>query len=391
MARFSFALYDQSTDTLLAGETVLIKSVGGTALASTSGTPILITDNGDGTYYVDDMPVNQITVYVGTAQVAQPELTNIPWDNGASVTHPVLTAAHGSTGAVIGQGNVDGSTIEYSSGLRVKDAGIVAAKIGTGAVIEAKVGSGAVTASKIGTGAVTADKIGTDAVTGIKINAGALGGGLEKSDPNTVSINLDANDMEFNGSNELALIKSLSSQVYITEGMTLMQMLSVLDNRMRQNSELVSSGGNGGYYQILYTLYNEDLSPNTSMTSPSFVCTSTVYADGLVMPLMKTPEMRQLVFYYKASVSNVLGDGYVTLKAGGLSSESAVIDNTTPQNLALYLDITSLSNFDSIEIQIEFKCSGGYTLTATQAMVVARSEITAVAGETSYEQPNPVV
>ena len=71
--------------------------------------------------------------------------------------------------------NVDNSTIEIvSDTLRVKNGGIVEAKIGSGAVTMDKIGSGAVTEAKIGSGAVTADKIGAGAVTEGKIGSGAV-------------------------------------------------------------------------------------------------------------------------------------------------------------------------------------------------------------------------
>jgi hypothetical protein len=74
--------------------------------------------------------------------------------------------------------NVDDSTIEIDSDtLRVKDGGIVEAKIGAGAVVEAKIGALAVTEGKIGAGAVTEAKLGALAVTSDKIANLTIGAG----------------------------------------------------------------------------------------------------------------------------------------------------------------------------------------------------------------------
>lgn len=122
-------------------------------------------------------------------------ITRIAGTDAASPTAPAITQTSGTTydimicqALVDTSGNitvtdervwampdVDNSTIENSTGtLRVKDSGIVAAKIGTGAVTEAKIGTGAVTNTKIGAGAVQATQIQSSAVTETKIGTGAV-------------------------------------------------------------------------------------------------------------------------------------------------------------------------------------------------------------------------
>jgi len=430
-ARFSFGIWDSASATYLAGETVEIKDgAGGTTLASTTdiGVGLVVTPNGDGTYFCDNIPAQNLWVYVDGA--LQNELANIPWANGEEVTHYALTTAHGSTGAVMGQGNVDGSTIEYSGGLRVKDAGIVAAKIGAGAVINAKLGADAVDSTKLADNAVdsehyvdgsidlvhlSADSVdGTkiaddsidsehyaaasidpehlaaDAVTGIKIAAAALGEGLKKDGnnlgiaPSTVAAELD---FEFNAADQLRLIKSLSSEVYITAGMTLMQMLSVLDNRIRQLNE-IASPDQGSFYQIIYALLNEDTTPSGALTTPTFACTSAAYVDAVRIPVTKIPEMRQLVIYYSAKVT--IGQiGYVKGFCNALSQESAAITNDAYETKALYLDISSVANWTIMEIALQMKIDGG-TITSQSVNAIVRSDVTALSGETDYQQDNPV-
>lgn len=395
MARFSFSIYDQTSDTLLAGMIVNIKNATGTLLASTTppGAEKQIVDNGDGTYYTDDMAANLLTVYVGASLTAQPELTSIPWDNGAGATHSALTTAHGSTGDVIGEGDVDDSSIEFSGGLRVKALGIVTAMLAALSVTEGKIGALAVTESKIGALAVTLGKIAANAVDENKIVSTTFGNGIAGGGGTKPAVNISTVsgevDMMFNGSGQLTLKKTLSSTSFLTAGMDFGQMMSVIDNRLRQLSELSSPEG-GSYYQILYTLMIEDLTPSASLTSPQWVTTSAAYVDGLVMPVMKIPEMRQLVMYFRASVSDATADAYVKLFAGSLSSESAVIESLTPGNYALYLDITSLPSWATFELQASVKVSGGFTFTLDLVSVIVRSEITALSGATTYENPNPV-
>lgn len=396
MARFSFGIWDSTSSTYLSGESVQIKDAAdGTVLASTVdiGVGLLVSPNGDGTYYCDSIPSQNLWVYVAGA--LQDELANIPWDDGDATTHiaNVTTSVHGSGGQVTGQTDVDDSSIEYSGGYRVKALGIVEAMLGALAVTAGKIASNAVTTVKIINDAVTTAKILDANVTGAKLASAVAGDGLTQNGSGNLDLDLSVDagevDLEFNASNALRLIKSLSSQVYITEGMTLMQMLSVLDNRLRQVSE-ASGPENGGYYQILYSLFIDDSTPSASLTSPTWVTSSAAYVDGLVMPVVKIPEMRQIVVYYRASVSNALADAYLKVLAGSLSSESAVIESTTAGNYAVYLDITSLPNWETFELQIEVKVSGGYNFTIDQVSAVVRSEVTALAGETTYENPNPV-
>jgi len=126
------------------------------------------------------------------------------------------------------------------------------------------------------------------------------------------------------------------------------------------------------------------------MTSPQWVATAqAAYVDGLVMPVYKIPEMRQVVVYYRASVSNATADAYLKLKCGSLSQESAVIESITADNYAVYLDITSLPSWETFELQVEVKVSGGFVFTLDQVSVVVRSDVSALSGETDYEQENP--
>lgn len=86
-------------------------------------------------------------------------------------------AGNGLTQAVSGalQVNVDGSTLEIASDVvQVKDGGIVAAKLGTGAVTAAKITDGSVTSSKVADGGIGATQLAANAVTTSKITDGSV-------------------------------------------------------------------------------------------------------------------------------------------------------------------------------------------------------------------------
>ena len=185
-------------------------------------------------------------------------------------------------------------------------------------------------------------------------------------------------------------MKSFSSEVYISDTKTLSQNLSIIDNRLRQNSEQ-SGAALGDYYQVLYAGTTENNPAGGSVISPIFTSVSATEADAIVMAITKTPEMRQLVLYFKTYVSDATADGYIKLRGGSLSTESAVIDTLTgEERRALYLDITSLNNWEEMEIQVNMKISGGFTLSMRNISIVVRGDITALAGETSYNANDPV-
>ena len=77
MARFSFGLFGQDTNELLAGQKVKIKNVDtGQFVSSTSpeGSQLRIYDNNDGTYFVDGLPSGLYSVYVNSDTNVQEEL-----------------------------------------------------------------------------------------------------------------------------------------------------------------------------------------------------------------------------------------------------------------------------------------------------------------------------
>ena len=395
MARFSFGIWDSTSSTYLSGESVQVKdALGGTVLASTVdiGVGLLISPNGDGTYYCDDIPSQDLWVYIDGA--IQQELAGIPWDDGDSSAHIAADAAHGSDGDIMGQNEVDGASIEYSGGLRVKALGILEAMLGAGSVVETKIGNAEVSAAKLKSDSVTTAKILDANVTGAKIAAAAAGKGLKKDASSNLEVEISTVaaelDFEFNAANQLKLIKSFSSTNYLGEDKTFSQLMSIIDNRMRQNANL-SGSGSGSFYEQLFGLYAEDTSPSSATLTPLITCVSTTYGRRLDLPFIKTPEMRQLVYYFYAQENNASGKGWVKLFGDALSVESAGIEGTGWVKRALYLDISSLSNWEIHHVYIDMRTNNGsYQLQVASEVVIARALVTSLSGEPSYEQENPV-
>ena len=113
------------------------------------------------------------TIKIADSNVTTAKITDLNVTTGklaaGAVTEAKLATSVAGSGLSGGNGtalavNVDSSTIEVDADtLRVKDAGIVEAKLGTGSVTATKIGSGAVTSAKLDTNIAVA---GTFAVTG---------------------------------------------------------------------------------------------------------------------------------------------------------------------------------------------------------------------------------
>ena len=79
MARFSFGIFGQSNNQLMAGLKVYIRdeSTGNIIASTEKGYQYTIHDNHDGTYYVDELPTGKYSVLVGSDQSVQDEMYNI--------------------------------------------------------------------------------------------------------------------------------------------------------------------------------------------------------------------------------------------------------------------------------------------------------------------------
>lgn len=76
MARFSFAIFGQTTSELMSNLDVKIKDSNNSVVANLSGSATYtLEDNQDGTYFVDNLPSGIYSVFIGNSP--QDELTNI--------------------------------------------------------------------------------------------------------------------------------------------------------------------------------------------------------------------------------------------------------------------------------------------------------------------------
>ncbi len=189
MSRLSFGIFGQSTQELIAGLAVKVYDENldqFVASTSPSGGEIQLNDNNDGCFYVDGLDSGLYTIYVGSDQVPQDELTNYVFLNEDALAHLTASAphsghatttaltnhttasqgAHGASGYILGDEDVDDITIntDQDRHLQVKDLGISSGKLANEAVIS----------SKIATGAVQTSHLEDDAVTGAKVASGTL-------------------------------------------------------------------------------------------------------------------------------------------------------------------------------------------------------------------------
>jgi hypothetical protein len=118
---------------------------------------------------------------VTTDKIADGDVTAVKLDSG------IAGSGIGFATGVLSV-NVDGTNLEIDSDtLRIKDSG----------VLEAKIDDGAVTETKIGTGAVTTDKIADGDVTAVKLDSGIAGSGLASA-TGVLSVNVDDSTIEIN-------------------------------------------------------------------------------------------------------------------------------------------------------------------------------------------------
>ena len=204
MARFSFGIFGQGSGDLQPNLAIEMKQ-STTVKASTSpvSPQLTITDNGDGTYYVDALPSGNYDIYVAGA--LQDEMTNqlvlqedvvthisdatkhrLVQDDGtgasagdgntttlwsANQIHDwVLTNYEPKNSALLVEGEIDNASLQYSGGtVHIKDLGVTTAKLASSAVTAGKIAPDAVTNAKMADNAINTDELVNNAVTEGKI------------------------------------------------------------------------------------------------------------------------------------------------------------------------------------------------------------------------------
>lgn len=110
MARFSFAIFGQTTSELMSNLDVSVRDSSNNTIANLSGSATYtLEDNQDGTYYVDNLPSGLYSVYIGSSP--QDELTNIYFPTEDINTHINNLALH----RTISDGTTSSSSLWSSS------------------------------------------------------------------------------------------------------------------------------------------------------------------------------------------------------------------------------------------------------------------------------------
>jgi len=194
----------------------------------------------------------------------------------------------------------------------------------------------------------------------------------------------DADDFEESGS-DLKIKIDLSSEEYITNEMSLSQILSVLDNRMREALTGIAAGGGGSYKEaILWAGFNEDDTPSSGSLNPNISVTDSTYVNRVAIPFIRKPWMRQAVLYFEGAVSSDTYDARARIRIDGDTiKESALMNNETEQVHAIYANLTGLAPWTFHTIYIDYKISGGI-FTISGETLMARESISSLAGESDY-------
>lgn len=344
------------------------------AATNPTGEILEVVDNQDGTYYVDDLPAG--IYYVTVNGSTQDEMQALVVMDHLAVNHPNVTnGAHGAHGAVLGSGDV----------VDALDSNETAKPLSAAKGKALNDGKASVSALNDHTGSANPHTGSASATPG---------SGLKTETGQKLAVDYDSDDFGLE-SNKLSLRKAALDSTYrFSPNMSFQQMILVIDNVLRQLEGV--AGGGGGYTQTLWNNTQKDDTPSGVLSGAGAqVSGETTYRHRVRVPFWKTPEIRQLVYYFEASIGSAGNVGFVKLECGGLSVESEPIENTydgnNPNYKALYLDVSGLANFQFHNLIASMKVSGAAELLFTwNEQIVARTAITSLAGETSYTNQNPV-
>jgi len=260
MARLSFGIFGQDSNSLLSGLLVKIKDVdSGVFVASTNpeGAQLRIYDNNDGTYFVDGLPSGLYSVYVNSETNVQEELQNIPFYNEDVKAHMNNLAIHRSINDTGAGANDLWSAAKIMSELAVK------ASQGDLEILETEVSG-------------KADEVHShDYLPATQVSSDfAIENGVLKYKP------------------------SFSIESILSESKSLNQNLELLQAAILN---VVSGGGNR---RQLYADVALDTSPSGTLTYPVYSNNMlSSYVDILLMPYRKLPGDIQVTIYFEMMVN----------------------------------------------------------------------------------------
>ncbi len=415
--RFSFAIMGQSSTELISGLSIEVKDTGGTIKASTvpNTGQLLVTDNNDGTYYVDGLSTGKYDVF--TNGVIQNELKNVPFvsDAGIAKIDSALTTTDLKTSAtndatvvwagsllttqLAGKEDADVNIIktgELSSSV-VSDATTTAAN--SNAVKIAYDASSKITDIKDNLTSIDTDKPlsakqGKELKTLVdaKVSMATVGG--------TAPVTMSQDDFILDGTEVDIRQNNVTSTNYIATQNTLNQNISAIDQRLGFITALDSAEG---LWNILWSGMTEqthntgtglignvaDLENEYKIDEANGHSVETYY-NIFKLSIYKTPSMRQLAFYYKGKSSNIAHQGKVKLTVSTLTVEGTNITTTSFGSLkGLYLDMSGLANYQVYEVGVAMKLNNTHatsqTFTVGSAVCVAKYQVTNIL----TEQENP--
>ena len=331
-----------------------------------------VVDNNDGGYFVDGLPTGVYSIYVSSDESAQEEMQYYAFLGSNGITH-IQDAS--DTGSQIWHHKIndagDGADVLFSA------AKIIALLIGK-ADAQDLVDLWTALNGKADAGHLHSDYLKAQSGQGYEVTNQLL------------SLLLDSQQLEFTGDNKLSLVRSFTNEAILKSNKTISQNLELLQNWILtwQTSE------GGSFYQVLWSNARVDADP-TQTSLPSYINETIFdnqnYEFHAIIPFFKIPEMRQAVYSFKAEASN-LGNpatGFVKFKCGSIEREMEVNEGMGFSQFAIYLDLTSLANYEAHMLEIWGKVTTAITLVVDRELVALKQAITTTAGETSQAVQNP--
>ena len=413
--RFSFAIMGQSSSELISGLAIEVKDSGAVIKASTtpSAGQLLVTDNNDGTYYVDGLSTGKYDVF--TNGVAQNELKNVPFISDAGITKidSALTTSDLKTTAVNDASVVWSGTILHTqlAGKEPVDATIMRTTDLSDSLVTT---SATIPFNLTGAKALNDNKINNtdiinDVTTGgeTKVLSAEQGKTLKTTIDDldtmatvggTAPTTLSSDDFVLDGYEASVRQDNITSTNYVGTDKTLIQNLSAIDQRL---GFLTANDSGEGTWTVLWKneaeqtrassglLGTEASLPDTLLIQEP-THTAELYYSFFSMSLFKIPSIREIVFYYKGKVDTATSKGRVKLTCHTSSMEGNEVQDTTYGDLrGMYLNIKDLPNYQVYKIELEMKIGddvgSNQEFEIKECLLVGKYQITNIV----EEQQNP--
>ncbi len=360
MARYSFGIFGQGSGDLQPDLDITMKLTGTQTVKATTGTPSAgqkqIHDNGDGTYYVDDLDTNRYDIYVSSAlqdemtdqlvinEDVSDHITNVPkhreiddtagngdttklWSADKIVDY--TNANYEPTDAtILKQADIDGTSLQFSANkVSIKSSGVETGMIQADAINSDKIADntigqehmkddtigsnelidGSVNLAHLASNSVNADKVVNGSLTSNKMaNAGGSGvlkydGGGSPSVGKIQTIHIDDDTITTNKIDDLMVTRAK------------IDLKAVDTAQLEDDAVTIDKIEGGSDYGAL--ILADDGTPSYGKITGNHVTSNTLTADHFSAGIMDTTALSytstQADFSNRNTSTNILG-GFLT-------------------------------------------------------------------------------